>query len=156
MRAFEPRLWQLGEASIAEVELDPDSRDDIPQLLYGLQHLYITRTLREEVFRILDGLIPEEVDRNTGRPGMALWRILVLGVLRLNLNWDYDRLHEMVNQHRSIRQMLGHGLSDDGEIYHLQTLKDNVSLLTPEILDRINRVVVKAGHQLVKKKGSRN
>lgn len=156
MRAFEPRLWQLGEAGIAEVELDPDSRDDIPQLLHGLQHLYSTPTLREEVFRILDGLIPEEIDRNTGRPGMALWRILVLGVLRLNLNWDYDRLHEMVNQHRTIRQMLGHGLSDDGERYHLQTLKDNVSLLTPEILDRINRVVVKAGHQLVKKKRSRN
>jgi hypothetical protein len=47
--------------------------------------------------------------------------------------------------------MLGHGLSDDGETYHLQTLKDNVSLLTPEILDRINQVVVKAGHQLLKK-----
>ena len=87
---------------------------------------------------------------------MALWRILVLGVLRLNLNWDYDRLHEMVNQHRTIRQMLGHGLSDDAEIYHLQTLKDNVSLLTPEILDRINRVVVEAGHALVKKKERRN
>ena len=56
----------------------------------------------------------------------------------------------------TIRQMLGHGLLDDGESYHLQTLKDNVSLLTPEILDRINQVVVKAGHQLVKKKRSRN
>jgi len=156
MRAFEPPLWQLGEASIAEVELDPGSRDDIPQLLLGLQHLYITPTLREAVFQILDELIPEEVDRNTGRPGMALWRILVLGVLRLNLNWDYDRLHEMVNQHRTIRQMLGHGLSDDGETYHLQTLKDNVSLLTPEILDRINQIVVKAGHALVKKTKRRN
>jgi len=78
----------------------------------------------------------------------------VMGVLRLNLNWDYDRLHEMVNQHRTIRQMLGHGVEDDGEYYHLQTLKDNVSLLTPEIVDRINQVVVKAGHQLEKKKAT--
>ena len=46
MRAFEPSLWQLGEASIAEVELDPGSRDDIPQLLRGFQHLYITSILR--------------------------------------------------------------------------------------------------------------
>ncbi len=156
MRAIEPPLWQLGEASIVEVELDPGSRDDIPRLLLGLKHLYITPTLREEVFQVLDELIPEEIDRNTGRPGMALWRILVLGVLRLNLNWDYDRLHEMVHQHRTIRQMLGHGLSDDGERYHLQTLKDNVSLLTPEILDRINQIVVKAGHALVKKTKRRN
>jgi len=34
----------------------------------------------------------------------------------------------------------------------VQTLKDNVSLLTPEISDRINQVVVQAGHQLKKKR----
>ncbi len=153
MRSLEPSLWQSGECSIGEVELDPTSRDDIPQLLRGLQHLYMTASCRSEVLRILDEMIPEEIDRNTGRPGMVLWRILVMGVLRLNLNWDYDRLAEMANQHRTIRQILGHGLVDDGVRYHVQTLKDNVSLLTPEIVDRINQVVVKAGHQLEKKKG---
>ena len=137
------------------MELDPFSRDDIPQLLRGLQYLYTTPTVRAEVFQILDGVIPEQIDRTTGRPGMVLWRILVLGVLRLNLNWDYDRLHEMANQHKTIRQVLGHGLVDDGELYNLQTLKDNVSLLTEQILDRINQVVVKAGHQVVKKKRKR-
>ena len=34
----------------------------------------------------------------------------------------------------------------------IQTIKDNVSLLTPEVLDKINQVVVKAGHNLVKKR----
>jgi len=151
MRSFEPSLWQSGESSLAEVELDPTSRDDIPQLLRGLQYLYMTESCRIEVLQILDETIPKEIDRTTGRPGMALWRILVMGVLRLNLNWDYDRLHEMVNEHRTIRQMLGHGIVDDGERYHVQTLKDNVSLLTPEIVDRINQVVVNAGHELEKK-----
>ncbi len=154
MRSFEPLLWQTGASSIAEVVLDPRSRDDIPQLLLGLQYLYSTPSVRAEIMQILDEVLPEGIDRTTGRPGMGLWRILVMGVLRLNLNWDYDRLGEMVNQHRTIRQMLGHGLGDDGEQYHVQTLKDNVSLLTPAILDRINQVVVKAGHQLVKKKAN--
>jgi hypothetical protein len=45
--------------------------------------------------------------------------------------------------------MLGHGLVDSDYYYPLQTLKDNVSLFTPEILDRINQVVVKAGHKLI-------
>ncbi|MHB1590486.1 MAG: hypothetical protein ACYCTW_02990 [Sulfuricella sp.] len=36
--------------------------------------------------------------------------------------------------------------------YHYQTLKDNVVLLTPELLDKINQIVVSAGHALVKKK----
>ena len=152
MRFFEPSLWQSGESSLAEVELDLTSRDDIPQLLRGLYYLYMTEGCRLEVLQILDETIPEEIDRTTGRPGMVLWRILVMGMLRLNLNWDYDRLCEMVNEHRTIRQMLGHGIVDDGERYHVQTLKDNVSLLTPEIVDRINQVVVKAGHELEKKK----
>ena len=152
MRSFEPTLWQSGASSITDVELDLASRDDIPQLLLGLQYLYMTPALREQVLQILDEMIPEEIDRNTGRPGMGLWRILVMGGLRLNLNWDYDRLCEMVNQHRTIRQMLGHGIADDEERYHVQTLKDNVSLLTPEISDRINQVVVQAGHQLKKKR----
>jgi len=35
--------------------------------------------------------------------------------------------------------------------YELQTIKDNISLFTPDILDRINQEVVNAGHQLLKK-----
>ena len=88
MRFFEPSLWQTGESSIADVILDPTSRDDIPQLLFGLQYLYSTPWVRTEVLQILDEVLPEEIDRTTGRPGMVLWRILVMGVLRLNLNWE--------------------------------------------------------------------
>ncbi len=50
-------------------------------------------------------------------------------VIRLDLNIDYDRLHELVSEHRTLREMLGHGAFED-VTYHFQTLKDNVSLLT--------------------------
>ncbi len=50
--------------------------------------------------------------------------------------------------------MLGHPDFSDKYRYHIQTIKDNVCLLTPELLDEINQVVVKAGHVLVKKKGN--
>ena len=82
---------------------------------------------------------------------MDLWKALVLATLRLNLNWDYDRLLEMANQHRTIRQMLGHGWRDDGDGYKLQTIKDNVDLLDEASLRQINGLVVKAGHRLLKK-----
>jgi hypothetical protein len=82
---------------------------------------------------------------------MAQWRILVLGVLRLGLDADYDRLQELANQHGTIRQMLGHSEWDDPYTYEAQTLKDNLRLFTPELLDRINQVVARAGHALVKK-----
>jgi transposase, IS5 family len=153
---IDPQL-QFGEQDISAIRLDPKSRDDIPQILRGLQHIYVTAELREQVFAILSEVLPADADGqgsvspDTGRPGMEQWKILVLGTLRLALNADYDRICELANQHATIRQMLGHsGWAEAGE-YNLQTLKDNLRLFTPELLDRINQVVVRAGHQLVKK-----
>ena len=124
----------------------------------GLQHIYSEPALRERVFAILQEVMPNratgqgKADANTGRPGMEQWRILVLGVLRLGLNADFDRIHELANQHGTLRQMLGHGDWTDTTVYKVQTLKDNLRLFTPELLDRINQEVVGAGHVLVKKK----
>lgn len=151
MRQVQPKQLQLGEIDIADIQFDPRSRDDIPQLLRGLQYLYTHEEVRLQVFQVLEDLVPEDVDVNNGRPGMHLWRVLVMGVLRLNLNWDYDRLLEMVNQHKTIREMLGHGLRDEEERYKLQTLRDNLALFTPEHVDKINQIVVKAGHRALKK-----
>jgi len=147
----------LGEEDIAKIKLDPKSRDDIPQLLSGLQYIYTTPELRQAVFKILEEIVPCRIgkegkaSKDKGRPGMEQWKILVLGTLRLSLNADYDRIHELANQHRTIRQMLCHGFIDDMKEYNLQSLKDNLCLFTPEILDRINLEVVKAGHLLLKK-----
>jgi len=155
-KVIEPQM-QLGEEAIGAIRLDPKSRDDIPQLLQGLQHLYITPEVRERVFAILKEVLPErkgegdKADPNTGRPGMSQWTILVLGVLRLGLNADYDRIQELANQHNTLRQILGHSDWADETHYELQTLKDNLRLFTPDILDRINQEVVRAGHQALKK-----
>ena len=157
-KVIEPQM-QLGEEAIGAIRLDRKSRDDIPQLLQGLQHLYITPEVRERVFAILEEVLPErkgegesdKADPNTGRPGMSQWTILVLSVLRLGLNADYDRIQELANQHSTLRQMLGHSDWADETYYELQTLKDNLRLFTPDILDRINQEVVRAGHQALKK-----
>ena len=156
MRHTQTLQLKLGEIPISKIKINLKSRDDIPPLLLGLQHIYITPDLREAVFAILEEKMLPNTDHQNGRPGMDLWKILILGVLRVNLNWDYDRLEEMANNHKTIRQMLGHGLLDEDYEYKLQTLKDNVSLLTPEIIDRINQIVVQTGHDLVKKKMPKN
>jgi hypothetical protein len=158
-KVIQPQM-NLGEEDIAKIKLDPRSRDDIPQLLAGLQYIYVTRELREAVFDILAKVLPDragkanegKADKDKGRPGMEQWKILVLGTLRLGLNADYDRIHELANEHRTIRQMLGHGFLDDEKKYNLQNLKDNLRLFTPELLDQINQEIVRAGHRLFKKK----
>jgi hypothetical protein len=154
---------QFGEQDISAIEFNLKSRDDIPQLLRGLQYIYTTPELRERVFAILAGVIPVSTmagkdgpaDAGTGRPGMEQWKILVLGTLRLGLNADVDRIHELANEHNTLRRMLGHSDWADDTRYNMQTLKDNLRLFSPELLDRINQEVVAAGHQLIKKKARR-
>jgi len=142
------KLWKK---DIADITFDLQSRDEIPKLLMGLQHIYCTRKLREKVFSILKRIVPYK-DHETGRPGMDLWKILVLGSLRVNCNCDFDKLHELANNHRTLRLMLGHAETDTDSRYALQTIRDNLSLLTPEILDEINQVVVSAGHSFAMRK----
>jgi len=142
----------LGEIDISQIKIDTKSRDDIPQILRGLQYLYTDTEIREKLFTALEKIIPTNVDKTNGRPGMTLWRIFVLGVLRLDLNCDYDRLQSLANNYKTLREMLGHGIFEEDYYYELQTLKDNVRLLTPEALAEINQVVVESGHKLVKKK----
>ena len=152
MRKIIESQMAFGEVDISKIKFDLRSRDEIPKLLMGLQYIYCTPKIRDEVFQILEEIVPEGTDSDNGRPGMLLWKILVLGTLRLNCNWDYDKVKEIADNHKTLRQMLGHGdfYADDYK-YPIQTIKDNVSLLTPEVLDRINQIVLKAGHNLVKK-----
>ena len=164
MRIVHNPQFTLGQVDIANIKLDPKSRDDIPAILLGLQQIYTDPELHGSIFKILEQIIPkrngeglteEEHNQNVsstqGRPGMAQWKILVLGVLRLGLNTDNDRIHDLANNHSTIRQMLGHSDGFDDQQYSLQTIKDNLMLFTPEILDQINQEVIKAGHQLIKK-----
>jgi hypothetical protein len=159
MRSVFHSQLNLGEVDIAKIKLDPKSRDDIPQLLAGLQYIYTHAEAHKAVFKILEEVVPSragtdiigKASSNKGRPGMEQWRILVLGTLRLGLNADYDRIHELANQHCTVRQMLGHGSFDFIAQYHLQTIKDNLGLFTQELLDRINQEAVRAGHKLLKK-----
>jgi hypothetical protein len=149
MRRIIDNQFQIDQTDISAIKIDLNSRDEVPQILLGLQHIFTDPQTRQEVFAILQKLIPADVRADTGRRGMDLWKILVMGVLRLKCDWDYDHLLDQVNSHITIRQMLGHGLRDFERKYSLQTLKDNVSLFTPEILDEINRLVIKQGHRLL-------
>jgi len=111
MRKVKNPQLQFGQSPISEIKIDLKSRDDIPPLLLGLQYIYTTPEIRFEVFSILEEMINPDTDMNNGRPGMELWKILVFGVLRLNLNWDYDRLHEMANNHKKSNRSQGMNFS---------------------------------------------
>ena len=154
MRVVVDPQFKLGQVPIDQIKFDPKDRDDIPAVLRGLQHLYMDDTARTKIFEILEKRLLPDVDLARGRPGMPLWCIYVLGVVKMAIDCDFDRLRNLADHHGQLRQMLGHTDFYDEPSYHLQTIIDNVSLLTEDVLEEINEVVVACGHRLVKKKRS--
>jgi hypothetical protein len=152
MRKVIENQLKIGQTDIASIVIDLRCRDEIPQVLLGLQYIYRNREVREQVYEILKGITPKEVAADKGRPGMDLWKILVLGLLRHNCNWDYDKLHNIANDHKTIREFLGHTIYEFDQVYGLQTIKDNISLLQPELISKISELVVKAGHDLIQQR----
>lgn len=155
-KQFEQQLT-LGVIPINEVQFDKRSRHQLPEILKGLQYIFVTSEVNTTVFALLDSSI-NTVKSKAGRPGMTLWEILVLGSIRLALNIDYDELHDLCNHHQKLREILGVGTSDfkNHKEYALNTIKDNVRLLDSDLIDKINIEVVKAGHRIVKKKEDQN
>lgn len=146
MRKVKEEQLRLGAVPISHIEIDLESRDEIAQLLYGLQALYIDPDSRKKAFELLKKIISPNVNCHTGRRGMDLWQILVLGLLRANCNWDFDHLRDMANNHLKIREMMGLSPLDLRQ-FKLQTIKDNLSLLSPEVLDELNVLAVTATHK---------
>ncbi|MDP8221358.1 MAG: ISNCY family transposase [Candidatus Stygibacter frigidus] len=139
---------EIGDIPIEDIVIDPQCRDEIPQILLGLQALFKDEETRDNIFQILDKLNPEGINTNFGRPGMYLWTIFVLATFKLINNIDYDKLQNLANNHRDLRQMLGISPYNQKR-YSLQTLKDNIKLFTPEIIAELNAVIVKKAHKVM-------
>jgi len=114
-----------------------------------LQWIWGQQDLKENIFQLLEKQIISG-KQATGRTGMELWQILVLGVTRLGLDADWDRMEHLANYDNLLRQMLGIALNPWGKPikkFHHQTLRDNVALLDEALLKEINRLVAMAGRQ---------
>lgn len=142
---------RFGNVDISEIIINPKSRDEIDKTLRGLQYLFTNTEIRAEILKLLETELLPKVSKKNGRPGMDLWKILVLGLIRQVSVLDYDKLHNLSNEHRTIRAFLGHDSWEWGDTskYELQTIKDNVKLLTPELVDKINKIVIDSGHNLL-------
>jgi hypothetical protein len=151
---FDQQL-NLGVQPIGEVQLPLKSRDELPPILRGLQYIFITPSLNEKIFELLEEKICKG-KKKTGRKGMDLWHILVLAVIRHGLSTNWDRLELMANHDALIRKILGVHSTSFGAVdveFAYQRIIDNVSQIDEALLKAINQLVVDAGHELLKKKG---
>ena len=150
MRHVRNPQMEFGEVKIEDIELGLKSRDEMPALLLGLQHLYVDEETRTRLFALLEEHVLPGVDRKVGRPGMEIWRILVMGVVIQGPGCDFDRLHDLVNEHMTLRQFLGHADIWDERKYEYQTVVDNVFLVRPELLAQVGQLIVESGHAVTR------
>ena len=148
---------EFGLVPIEKIVLPIKSRDELPPILAGLQWIWTHPTLKAEILALLEAKILAG-KKSTGRTGLDLWQILVLGVVRLGLEANFDRLEDFANHHTLIRQFLGVPAApfgaDDRRFAH-QTLRDNVALLDEATLREINACVAAAGRAVFKKTNAR-
>lgn len=152
--AFQPEP-ELQITPIEKIRLPLKSRDELPPILAGLQWIWMHPTLKAEIFALLEAKILAG-KKATGRTGMDLWQILVLGVVRLGLDADWDRLEHIANYDTLVRQMLGVPATPWGaaaKVFGHQTLRDNVALLDDALLQAINARIAAAGREVFAKKG---
>lgn len=139
---------------IEKIRLPLKSRDELPPILAGLQWVWMHPTLKVEILALLEAKILAGKQR-TGRTGMDLWQILVLGVVRLGLDADWDRMEHIANYDLLVRQMLGLPAApwdEEARQFGHQTLRDNVALLDDELLQQINARIAAAGREVFAKK----
>jgi transposase, IS5 family len=106
-----------------------------------------------ELRRAILDLVGKDVNRGSsrkrGRQGLDYWSITVLAAVRLGCNFDYDKLQDLAEQHRNLRLMMGIGDWEEKVDFDWRRIRDNLCLLRPETLTKINQLVVAAGHELV-------
>src|SRR5271165_898877 len=130
------------------LQLNLHCRDEIIPILRALQHVYGQVPLRREILELVGNDVNRDSSPDQGRVGMSYWTITVLAAVRLGCDFDYDKLQDLAEQHRNLRLMMGIGDWEDKTDFDWRRIRDNLCLLRPATLEKINQLIVAAGHKL--------
>ncbi len=106
MRKVENSQMEFGEIVIGKIHIEAKSRGDIPAVLKGIQHIYTDPQIHWWIFALLTEQVCPGINLKMGRPGMDLWRVLVVAVLQQGLSCDYDRLQEIATSVRILTKVI--------------------------------------------------
>ncbi len=107
----------------------------LDKLLVSLKAIYCHKDYNNEIFCLLEKHINSN-KKKTGRKGMNLWTIFVFAQVRLCMNTSYDVLHNLANNHLSLRQIAGVEMDAGYKRieFEYQNIYDNVSMLSDELI----------------------
>jgi IS5 family transposase len=134
--------------SVVNVWLNLECRDEIIPILRSLQQIYSQPALRDRILQLISLDVNPDSSADRGREGFDYWQILVLAAIRQGCACDYDKLQDLAEQHRALRQIMGIGDWDEDVSFNWRRIRDNVCLLSPETIEKISHVIVGEGHRL--------
>jgi len=149
MRKAFDHQQRMDRPTISNVRLNLGCRDEIIPILAALKHIYAQPKLRDDILQAVARDVNHDSSSERGREGMDYWPIMVLASVRLGCNFNYDRLQDLAEQHKVLRQMMGIGEWGKETDFNWRTIRNNLALLRPETLERINHAIVAEGHRLV-------
>jgi IS5 family transposase len=152
-RAIDMRLpcpeLRLDCLPITSVPLNLNCRDELIPILRALQHLYGDASSRRQLLSLVGKDVNQSTSRKRGRRGLNYWEITVLAATRLGCNLDYDKLQDLAENHRRLRQIMGIGdWQDEAVDFDWRRIESNVLKLRPATLRKLNDLVVRTGHVL--------
>ena len=134
---------------VLEVRLDSVvSRQDHSQSSKGCSTFTVQPELRDELLDAVARDVNGPPVQTFGRPGMTYWSILVLGAVRLGCDSTTTRLQNLAEEHRSCGRSWGSaaGVNDRR---CLAMPPGRRLLLSPDTIERVDRLIVAEGHRLV-------
>ena len=134
--------------TIPEVKLNLKCRDEIVPILRGLQHVYSQPQLRDQILDLVAQDVNEHSRDDRGREGLDYWHITVLTAARLGCNLDYDKLQDLAEQHRALRQIMGIGDWQEHIDFNWRRIRDNICLLKAETVEAISHCIVEEAYRL--------
>lgn len=140
-KAYETQ-GQLDCQPIKQLRLNLNCRDEIVPVLEALKHVFSQTTLRDQLCQLVAGDVNISTRDDTGREGFDYWQILVMAVVRLGCNLNYDKLQDLCENHRALRCLLRVGDWDESTSFGSRRIRDTLAMLHPETIASINQLIV--------------
>ena len=140
---------RLDSQAIPNVRLNLNCRDEIVPILAGLQHIYSQPQLRDEILNLVARDVNEDSRNDRGREGLNYWHITVLASVRLGCDLDYDKLQDLAEQHRALRQIMGIGDWQECIDFNARRIGDNIRLLKSQTVEAISHRIVDEAYRMV-------
>ncbi|MEO1979044.1 MAG: ISNCY family transposase [Fuerstiella sp.] len=146
-KAYETQ-GRLDCQSIEQLSLNLNCRDEIVPILEALKHVFVQKDLRDRLCQLVADDVNKVTRDDTGREGLGYWQILVLAIVRLGCNLNYDKLQDLCENHRALRCLLGEGEWDESPRFRGRRIRDTLTLLEPETIATMNELIVAHGQDV--------